>query len=106
MDKASCHYIEKSMKLYDVVRPLYLETNTSGISLGAGLLQVKGSLNCGHDKIPDNVIMWLIAFASKSLSSVEQHLSNTEHEAVGILHALEKSHIYFGKGASSPIMSH
>ena len=35
-----------------------------------------------------------IAFASKHLSSAEQWYSNTEWEALGILHGLEKFHHY------------
>ena len=45
------------MKFYGVARHLYLETDASGISLGAGLLQVRDGINCGHDEIPDNTIL-------------------------------------------------
>ena len=59
------------MKFYDVVRPLYLETDTSSISPGARLLQVKDGMIYRSDKIPDNAILKLTAFASKSISSAE-----------------------------------
>ena len=53
------------MKFFDVARPLYLETNASRIVLVAGLLQVRDSMNCGHDKVvSDNEILQLIAFDS------------------------------------------
>ena len=38
------------MKYYDVARPLYLENNASSISLGARLLQVRNSMDCGHNE--------------------------------------------------------
>ena len=47
-----------------------------------------------HDKIPDNAILCPIAFASKSLSSVEWNYSSIEHEALEILHGLVKFHHY------------
>ena len=34
---------------YDVSRPLYLESDASGVNLGAGLPQVMRRLNWGHD---------------------------------------------------------
>ena len=34
------------MKFYDVSKSLYLGTYTYGIGLGAGLLQVRDSMNC------------------------------------------------------------
>ena len=45
------------MKFYDVARPLFLETDASGIGFGAGLLQVRDGMNCGHDEVPDNAIL-------------------------------------------------
>ena len=35
------------MKFYDTSKPLYLERDTSSISLGVGLLQVRDGMNCG-----------------------------------------------------------
>ena len=46
------------LKFYDVARPLYLETYVSSFSLLAGLLQVRDDMNCGHDEIPDNAILY------------------------------------------------
>ena len=82
------------MKFYDAARPLYLETDASRISLGVRLLQVRDDMNCGHDEIPDSAILWPSAFAWKSLSSVKWQYSNIEHEALGILHGLEKFNHY------------
>ena len=45
------------MKFYNVLRTLYLEMETSGMGLGAGLLQVTEGMNSGHDEVPDNVIL-------------------------------------------------
>ena len=42
------------IKFYDTLKPLYLEMDASGIDLGAGLLQVRKGMTCGHDKVPDN----------------------------------------------------
>ena len=42
------------MKFYDTSGPLYLETDALGGGLGARLLQVRDSMNCGHGKVQDN----------------------------------------------------
>ena len=79
------------MKFYGVARTLYLETGASGIGFGAGLLQMRDGMNYGHEKIQDNAILQPKAFASKRLSSIEQCYSSIEHEALGMLHGLERS---------------
>ena len=43
---------------------------------------------------PDNIICCPIAFASKSVTGAEHGYSNIEQEALGILHGLEKCHLY------------
>ena len=70
------------MKFYDADRLLYLETDISGIGLGAGLLQVMDGMNCRQEKIPDNAILQPIAFTSKTLSSAEWHDRNIECEII------------------------
>ena len=75
-------------------RLLYLGTETSNISLGARLLQIRDGMTCGHDEIPDNAILHLTEFTSKSISSAEQFYNNLECEALGILHRLEKFYHY------------
>ena len=53
---------------------------------------------CQKGIASDNITLHPIAFASKSLTSAEQRYSNIEHEALGILHGLEKFHHYcFGR---------
>ena len=39
------------MKFYDTTGLIYLETDTTGISLGGRLLQVRDRMNCGYDDI-------------------------------------------------------
>ena len=47
---------------------------------------------------PDNTILWLIMFTSKSFTGAEWRYSNIKHEVLGILHGLEKFHHYcFGR---------
>ena len=55
------------MKFYYASRPLYLETDAPGFSLGVGLLQVREGMNCRCDKVPDNAILHPNAFTNKSL---------------------------------------
>ena len=85
---------EMCMKFYDDTKPLYLETDTSGIGLGAALLQLRDNTVCQKGMTPDNTMLLPIAFASKSLIGAKQRYSNIKHEALGILHGLEKFHHY------------
>ena len=62
----------KKDTFYDASRPLYLEIDASGLSFGAGLLQVREGMNCGHDEVPDNLTLHPITFYSKCLMSTEQ----------------------------------
>ena len=55
------------MKFYEKTKPLYLETDASGIGLGFTLLQTRNGMTCRKDTAPDNTIWRPIAFASKSL---------------------------------------
>ena len=86
--------VEMCMKFYDDTKPLYLETDASGISLGAALLQLRDNTTCQTHMAPDNTILCPIAFASKSLMGTECRYSNIVREALGILHGLEKFHHY------------
>ena len=65
-------------EFYDASRAPYLKTDASGVGLGAGLLQTRNGINCGHDEVPDNVIMCSTAFASKFLSSAEWYYTIVE----------------------------
>ena len=86
--------VEMCMKFYDDIKLLYLETDASGIGLGAALLQLRDNTGCHKDTAPDNTILCPIAFESKCLTSAEQRYHNIEHEMLGILHGLEKFHHY------------
>ena len=59
------------MKFYNEKGPLYLETDTSGIQLGTGLLQARDGLQFPQDKVPDNSALLLTAFVRKSLKGTE-----------------------------------
>ena len=80
------------MKFYDDTKPLYLETDASGIGLGVAQLQMHEGTTCQKDIVHDNTILCPIAFASKSLTGTECRYSNIEKEALGILHGLKKIH--------------
>ena len=82
------------MKFYDDSKTLYLETDASGVGLGAALLQLCDNTVCQKGVALDNITLHPIAFASKSLTGVERRYSNIEHEVLGILHGLEKFHHY------------
>ena len=56
------------MKFYDDTKLLYLETDASGVGLGAALLQKCEGTICQKDTVCDNTILHPIAFASKSLT--------------------------------------
>ena len=59
------------MTFYNGKEPLYLETDASGVGLGAGLLHYKYSLQSPQDEAPDNAALCLVVFASKSLTRTE-----------------------------------
>ena len=86
------------MKFYDDTKPLYLETDASGIGLGAALLQLQDNNDCQKGTAPDNTIVCPTAFVSKSLTGAKWRYSNIKCEVLGILHGLEKFHHYcFGR---------
>ena len=60
------------MNIYDKNQQPYLETDTSGVGLGAARLQARNSTNCPRDKALNNSILRCIAFVSKSLISAEK----------------------------------
>ena len=85
---------ETYMKYYDASDPLYLETDASGVSLGAGLLKEGDGMNCESNKVLDNAPLCPVTFVSRSLLCDEWCYSNIEWEVLGILHALKKFHHY------------
>ena len=57
---------------------LYLETDVSGVRLGAGHFQVRDGMWFPKDKALDKSVFLAIAFTSKSLTSAKTHYSNIE----------------------------
>ena len=82
------------IQLYDTPKPLYLETDASSISLGAGLLQVRDGMSCWQDKVLKNTALCPVSFARKSISSAEWWYSNIECKVLGVMDGLEKFHHY------------
>ena len=58
------------MAFYYVCQHLYMETDPSGVSLEAGLLQVRNSMNCGYDEVPHNATLHPTALTSKAYLAV------------------------------------
>ena len=63
------------MNFYKARKPIFLKTDTLGISLGAGLLQVRDSMNYASDKKSYYTILKPIALISRKLSNAEKILS-------------------------------
>ena len=55
---------EICIKFYDDTKPLYLQADAAGISLGTALLQLRDNTNYPTGTAPDNTILHPIAFAS------------------------------------------
>ena len=79
-------------EIYDETKPLYVETDVSGVGLGAAFLQTRSNTSFHRDEAPDNRILRPIAFSSKSLTRAEKRYSYIERETLGILYGLEKLH--------------
>ena len=94
------------MKFYDDMKLLHLETDASGVGLGAGLLQTKERMIHPRDDAPDNSIPRPITFANKSMSAAEKRCSSIERETLSILHGLQKFHHYCLANEISIITDH
>ena len=86
------------MKYYDDTKPLYLKTDASRSGLVAALLQAQKGTTCQKDMVPDNTILHLIAFASKSLTDAECRYSNIERGTGHTTQAQKMSPLLFCKG--------
>ena len=80
------------INFHDEIQPVYLETDESGLGLGAALLQATNGTSYPRDKASEHSIPYV--YVNKSLSSTEIRYSNIEREALGILIGLEKFHHY------------
>ena len=60
------------MKFYDDTKPLYIETDVSGVGLEGALLQTRNNTNFHGDEVQDNSILRPTALARKSLTRAEK----------------------------------
>ena len=102
---------DASMKIYNEEEHMYLETDASGVGLGASLPKVRDGMNCPNYTASDNTIPQQIGSARKILSSLESHYSSIERGACGILHDWGLFHHYcyarvVNVITSSQIMNH
>ena len=79
------------IKFYNKTKPLYLETDASGVRLRADLLQTRSGRSCPRDKAPANIILKSITPVSKSLLCTEKRYINIEIEAIGKLYESKSS---------------
>ena len=73
---------------------VYVKRDVLGVSLIASPLQLRDDMWFPRNEVPDHVVLWPLAFASKCLTGAEKCYSNIEREAIDILHGLEKFHYY------------
>ena len=82
------------MKLYGFQNPCTWGHMHLVLALEPSVLQIREGMNFGCDELPDSATLHTIAFATKSLSSMEQCYSYIEWEALGILHRPKNFHHY------------
>ena len=70
-----------------------METNMEGVGLGTSL-QARDRMWFPKNKPPIGTVLWPIAFTSESLTHADTCYSCIEKEIQGILHSLEKFHLY------------
>ena len=75
-DKAKAIRKDVCMKFYDKTKPLYIETDVSGVGLEIVLLQTRSKTSCHRDEVLDNSILRPITFSSKSVTRAENGNSN------------------------------
>ena len=64
------------MNVYDERGPPYLETDMSGVGLGAGLLQIREGMTFSCTEARGYTTLYPIAFSIKRLSSADTRYSN------------------------------
>ena len=77
-NKAKAIIKDVCMKFYDETKPLYIDTDASGVGLGTALLQTRNNTICPRDEAPDNGILRPTASTSKILTRAEKRYSNIE----------------------------
>ena len=85
------------LRYYNPNLAVFIESDASKVGLGSALLQMEKPCyenDITDDTLPESFQLKPVAYASKSLTTVEQNYSNIEHEALGVLHSLEKFHHY------------
>ena len=85
--------------------PLYLERNASGVGLGTGLIKAREFV------VPMRLSTWQHSALTYNICKQESYkcgnkVSNTEREALGILHGLKKFHYYCFVCEESMIIEH
>ena len=74
---------DEYIKFYDEMKPLYIETDASGVGLRAALLQTRSYISCSRDEAPINSILRPIAFASKILTGAEKKIQQYRKRGIG-----------------------
>ena len=65
-DKAKAIIKDVYMKFYDENKPLYIETDVSGIGLGAALVQIRSYISCHRFEVPGNSILRPLHFPARA----------------------------------------
>ena len=73
---------------YDTKKPVFIECDSSGVGIGAVLLQPDSDhVESDKNGIPCNLRP--VAYASKSLTEAERRYANIEHELLAVLFSVE-----------------
>ena len=105
-DKAKLIVKDVCMKFHNETKPLFIETDASGVGLEAAFLQTRSNTSCHRGRVPDNSILRPIAFSNKSLTGAEKRYSNIKREVLDILYGLEKFYHYYFVREVSIITDH
>ena len=67
-----------TMVFYNEKEQLYLQTDVLDVSWGVSLIQVRDGMHFPRNEVPYNAALQPVAFARKSLTSMESHYNNRE----------------------------